>query len=63
MPRRQSLPVNPNIENLRKRAKSLLAAYRSGDPEAISAFEGLHPRDVSAESARLADAQLVLARL
>ena len=63
MPRRQSLPVNPNIENLRKRAKSLLDAYRSGDPEAISAFEGLHPRDVSAESARLADAQLVLARL
>ena len=62
MPRRLSLPVRPNIENLRKQAKSLLDAFRTGDPEAISAFESLHPRDVSAESARLADAQLVLAR-
>ena len=63
MPRRRSLPVKPNIENLRKQAKSLLDAFRSGDPEAISAFGGLHSRDVSAESVRLADAQLVLARL
>lgn len=56
------LPVRPDLEQLRRQAKELLRAYRSGDPEAVSEFAGYHPSHAGAGEAKLADAQLVLAR-
>lgn len=55
-------PVRPNLEQLRHQAKDLLRALREGDPEAIADFREHHTRAVEPESARLADAQFVLAR-
>jgi len=66
MPR--SLPVSPSLELDRKRAKALLKRVRARDAEAAAQFRAHHPRfapadpaDVAAQ-ARLADAQLVVAR-
>ena len=56
------LPVRPSLDQLRHQAKDLLAAYRAGDSEAASLFADLHPDKPPAAGARLADAQLVLAR-
>lgn len=57
------LPEDPSFENLKKRAKALLAAARSGDVEALARFREFHPRAADApEMLRLSDAQLVLAR-
>ena len=56
------LPNDPDLDHLRGQAKSLLAAYRSGDPDARSDFEEFHPRGVEPAEAKLADAQLALAR-
>lgn len=60
-----SLPTRPSIEQLRKQAKELIRAYRSGDPTALTRLR-TH-RSIISESTRhhpatLADAQLVLAR-
>jgi len=59
-------PVHPNLEQLKHQAKDLLRAIRSGDPEAIADLEKHHPgksgKAVSAAEAKLADAQLALAR-
>ncbi len=59
---RRRLPVHPDLEQLRHQAKDLLRAYRRGDPAAVADFTEHHhvPPDTSA--AKLADAQLVLAR-
>ena len=51
-----------NLENLKKQAKTLLCAFRAGDPSAQKDFES-HPRRVDVAQVRLSDAQLVLARL
>ena len=56
------LPNDPDLDHLRGQAKSLLAACRSGDPDAAADFEEFHPRGVEPAEAKLADAQLVLAR-
>jgi ankyrin repeat protein len=57
------------MEQQRKRAKDLLRALRSGAPEALARMRASHPRLAAAATpaavqaaARLADAQLVIAR-
>jgi hypothetical protein len=55
-------PVRPNLEQLKHQAKDLLRAFRAGDPDAIADFRQHHTKPVEKESARLADAQFVLAR-
>ena len=59
---RTSLPARPNLDQLRRQAKELLAAIRRGDAEALAALHELHPRRVEPAGASLSDAQLVLAR-
>lgn len=58
----RSLPDHTNLEQLKKQAKDLLKAFRSGDPDAVRAFGDGHPRAVQPEASKLTDAQLVLAR-
>ncbi|HEX4966086.1 MAG TPA: ankyrin repeat domain-containing protein [Thermoanaerobaculia bacterium] len=61
-----SLPSRPNLDQLRKQSKDLLAAWRAGDGEALSWLRAHHPEHAEAavppEDLRLADAQLVTAR-
>ena len=55
------LPAQPNLEQLRKQAKDLLAAYRAADPAAVEEVQRFeHHPDV--ETFSLNDAQRVLAR-
>jgi hypothetical protein len=61
MPNRH-LPVRPDLEQLRHQAKELLRAIRRRDPVAIAELVEHHPKKVDPEQAKLADAQLVLAR-
>jgi uncharacterized protein (TIGR03067 family) len=63
------LPPRPNLEHLRSQAKSLLAAWRTGDRDATQAFIDHLPkaRELTISAARrapfrLADAQSVIAR-
>lgn len=56
------LPVRPNLEQLKHQAKDLLHAIHSGDSAAIEKFRKYHPESTEPAQARLADAQLVLAR-
>jgi ankyrin repeat protein len=62
------LPAAPNLEQQRKRAKDLLKAVRTGDPDAIARFRRGNPRFAAGTSeailsgARLTDAQWVIAR-
>jgi len=56
------LPVRPNLDQLRNQAKDLLRSIRSGDISALEEFREHHPRHTDPETAKLADAQLVLAR-
>jgi hypothetical protein len=55
-------PVRPNLDQLKHQAKDLLRAIRAGDPEAVATLAKHHQKDVIPASARLADAQLTLAR-
>ena len=61
MPQRH-LPVRPDLGQLKRQAKELLRAARAGDPEALDDFARFHPVGRDPAQARLADAQLVLAR-
>ena len=61
MPHR-SLPVRPNLDQLKHQAKDLLRAIRRRDPAAIADLATYHPDRVDPANAKLADAQLVLAR-
>ncbi len=61
MPNRR-LPVRPNLDQLKHQAKDLLRAIRNGDPSAIADFQEFHPEKIDAANAKLADAQLFLAR-
>ncbi|HET7696093.1 MAG TPA: hypothetical protein VFK57_10325 [Vicinamibacterales bacterium] len=61
MPARR-LPIRPDSDQLHHQAKDLLKAAHAGDPAAIAEFREHHPSGVDPASARLADAQLVLAR-
>jgi hypothetical protein len=56
------LPVRPNLDQLRRQAKDLLRAIRRADPSATSEFRRNHPEAIESARARLADAQLALAR-
>jgi ankyrin repeat protein len=56
----QTLPDRPNLEHLKKQAKSLLNAVRAKEPEALQRFQIL-PRPAATDLA-LHDAQSVIAR-
>jgi hypothetical protein len=56
------LPVRPDLQQLKHQAKDLLRQIRSGDPGALQDFKKYHHRSIDPGSAKLADAQLVLAR-
>ena len=65
----KQLPLRPNLEQLKKRAKALLKELEAGNPGALNRASGLHPRwrEMSSADApdsrfTLADAQLVIAR-
>jgi ankyrin repeat protein len=59
----QQLPERANLGQLKKQAKSLLAAARSQEPEAIQRFEAvLIGRSLKPDAIALHDAQFVLAR-
>ena len=65
MPVVQPLPDHPNLTNLRKQAKTLQAAWRAGDRQALAQVRDLHPRGerlTATGRPSLADAQLVVAR-
>jgi len=55
-------PVRPNLEQLKNQAKDLLSAIRRGDPSAIAELRKHHPKQIEPAGAKLADAQLALAR-
>ena len=57
-----TLPVRPNLDQLKHQAKNLLKAYRTGSAQAAADFATFHPEKVAPARAKLADAQLVLAR-
>src|SRR6516162_7939774 len=57
------LPERANLEQLKKQAKSLLAAARSQEPNALQRFEAvLIGRSLKPDAIALHDAQFVLAR-
>src|SRR6476659_3450660 len=55
-------PVRPNLEQLKHQAKDLLRAIKQGDPSALADLQKHHPKPVKPETAKLADAQIALAR-
>jgi Ankyrin repeat len=55
-------PVRPNLEQLRHQAKDLLRAIKQGEPSALAELKKHHPKAITPANAKLADAQLVLAR-
>jgi hypothetical protein len=61
MPNRD-LPVRPDLHQLKIQAKDLLKAIRRGDATALAELEEFHPKKIDPVDAKLADAQLVLAR-
>jgi len=56
------LPVRPNLDQLKHQAKDLLRAIRRRDPSALAEFNRYHPDPIAPTEAKLADAQLALAR-
>jgi hypothetical protein len=56
------LPVRPDLEQLHRQAKELLRAIHAGDANAIAELREHHPGSIEPAAAKLADAQLVLAR-
>jgi hypothetical protein len=61
MPERH-LPVRPDLTQLKNQAKDLLHGLHRGDVDAIAEFREFHAGNVEPASAKLADAQLALAR-
>jgi hypothetical protein len=61
MPARR-LPVRPDLDHLRHQAKDLLRAIHRGEPEALHDLQEFHPKPPEPAEAKLADAQLALAR-
>jgi len=55
-------PVRPNLEQLRHQAKDLLREIRQREPAALAEFRKHHPKQIEPAAAKLADAQLALAR-
>ena len=56
------LPVRPDLEQLHRQAKEFLRSIHAGDADAIAEFRAHHPESIDPSAARLADAQLALAR-
>ena len=56
------LPVRPSLRQLKHQAKDLLRALRAGDAAAVAELKEFHPDRPEPAGAKLADAQLVLAR-
>ena len=56
-----TLPHDPDLAQLKTQARELLTALRSGDKDARKTFAS-HPRAKQLTTAKLADAQLVIAR-
>ena len=56
------LPVRPDLDQLHRQAKQLLRDARAGAANAIAEFHEHHPESIDPAVAKLADAQLVLAR-
>jgi hypothetical protein len=56
------LPVRPDLKQLQRQAKELLRAIHGGDANAIAELRENHPESIDPSAAKLADAQLVLAR-
>jgi hypothetical protein len=54
--------VRPDLEQLRHQAKDLLRRIRRGEPAAVAALDKHHPDAIDPARAKLAAAQLVLAR-
>src|SRR5580765_5864802 len=61
MPDRR-LPVRPDLDQLHRQAKEFLRAVHTGDAGAIAELREHHPESIDPAVAKLADAQLVLAR-
>jgi ankyrin repeat protein len=58
----RKLPVYPDLDQLHLQAKDLLRALRAGDAEALADLKEFHSKPIDPAKAKLADAQLVLAR-
>ena len=56
------LPVAPDLDQLKHQAKDLLRAIHNGDPAAVAELREFQPDPIPPQDAKLADAQLVLAR-
>jgi hypothetical protein len=56
------LPVYPDLDQLRRQAKELLRALHARDAEALADLKQFHTKQIDPAKAKLADAQLVLAR-
>ena len=56
------LPVRPNLTQLKHQAKDLRRDIKRGEPSAIVELTEHHPEHIEPEHAKLADAQLTLAR-
>jgi ankyrin repeat protein len=56
------LPVRPDLEQVQRQAKELLRAIHAGDAAAVAELRERHPEPVDPAAAKLADAQLTLAR-
>ncbi len=57
----RKLPLDPDLDQLKTQARELLNAFRSGDADALKVFAA-HPRTIDPSTAKLTDAQLVIAR-
>jgi ankyrin repeat protein len=55
-------PVRPNLEQLKHQAKDLLREIQRGNPDAIAELREHHRKAAEPANAKLADAQLALAR-
>ena len=56
------LPVRPDLDQLHRQAKELLRDIHAGNATATAELCELNPESIDPTAAKLADAQLVLAR-
>lgn len=57
------LPWHPDLDQLKRQAKELLRSIHAGEAEAIAELREHHPDPIDPAGAKLADAQLVMARM
>src|SRR5262245_38914007 len=58
----RKLPVRPDLDQLKHQAKDLLRDIQRGESAAAAELQEHHPQGIDPASAKLADAQLVIAR-